>query len=62
MENPNVTNITSISIPVIDRKNNIVLIYIGTSHGWENGAGNIIALKYENGTLQELSRVMLWIS
>lgn len=61
-ENPKAHGSTTISLPAQDKDKHIVLIYIGTQSHWLAGAGFVIAYRYEEGKLQEVSRVMLWIS
>ncbi len=61
-EHPNARGKTTISIPVYDKVNGIVLVYKGSQFHWKSGKGKIIAYRYENGTLVELVSVRIWIS
>lgn len=61
-DNPFAAGCTSVSLPVIDKKAGIVLIYIGTQYDWTAGAGYVIAYRLENGKLREIGNVMMWIS
>jgi hypothetical protein len=61
-ENPKADGWITVSLPAYDRKTNIFLVYIGTQRHGLSGSGWVIAYKYKNGKLKELTRVMLWIS
>jgi hypothetical protein len=61
-ENPMAHGMTRVSLPAYDDKAGIVLVYLGTQYDWLAGSGHLIAYKYKDGKLQELGRVMLWIS
>jgi hypothetical protein len=61
-ENPMAHGMTRVSLPAYDDKAGIILVYLGTQYDWLAGAGYLIAYKYKDGKLQELGRVMLWIS
>jgi len=61
-ENPKAQGHTTVSIPVIDKEHNIVLIYIGAQKDWLEGVGYVIAYRNENGKLLDLGRVQLWAS
>jgi hypothetical protein len=61
-DHPKATGYTDISLPAYDPKTRIVIVYKATQHNWLDGAGWVIAYKYEAGKLKELGRIMLWIS
>lgn len=61
-DNPLAAGTTSVSLPVIDKRAGIVLIYIGTQYDWTAGAGHVLAFRLENGQLQKIGEVMMWIS
>jgi hypothetical protein len=61
-ENPKARGMTSVSLPAYDKELGIVLIYKGTQVHWLNGAGYVIAYRFDGKTLKELGRVMLWVS
>ena len=61
-ENPRARGWTRISLPAYDPKTGLVLVYQGTQSHWLAGAGYLILYRYVDGKLEELGRVMLWIS
>jgi hypothetical protein len=61
-EHPKTHGWTTVSLPAYDPESKIVLIYMGTQSNWLAGSGFLIVFKYENGSLKELTRLMLWIS
>ncbi|MCE5239454.1 hypothetical protein LLH23_13340 [bacterium] len=61
-EHPKAHGSTTVSLPVWDKESGTVLLYMGTQSHWLAGAGHLIAYKYDGTTLQEIARVMLWIS
>ncbi|RPI77454.1 MAG: hypothetical protein EHM45_09035 [Desulfobacteraceae bacterium] len=61
-ENPLTQGWTRVSLPAYDEKTGIILLYLGTQYDWLAGSGDLIVYKYKDGKLQELGRVMLWIS
>lgn len=61
-KNPHVAGMTTISAPVLDRRNRIALMYIGTQLEGLDGVGGIIAYSFENGKLKKLTQIDLWIS
>ena len=61
-EHPQAHGMTQVSLPVIDAKTGLVLIYYGNQYQGLAGAGWIILFKYEQGKLVELGRSMLWVS
>lgn len=60
--NPNVRGITRVSIPIFDRKQNILMMYINVQNDWLAGDGRIVIYKYEAKKLHEISSATLWIS
>jgi hypothetical protein len=52
----------SISLPVYDPNTKIVLVYISSAGDWLAASGDICAFKYENGKLEEIARINIWIS
>lgn len=61
-ENPKADGLTQVSLPAVDPRTGLVLVYMGTQYHWTSGAGYLILYRYADGKLQELERVMLWIS
>jgi hypothetical protein len=61
-KNPHAAGVTTISAPVLDRRNRIALMYIGTQLEGLNGVGGIIAYSFEDGKLRKLTQIDLWIS
>jgi len=61
-ENPKANGWTSVSLPAYDPQTGLILIYKGTQSHWRAGAGYLILYRYVNCQLEELGRVMLWIS
>ncbi len=61
-EHPKVHGITTVSLPIYDEGSGLVLIYKGTQSDGLVGAGHVILYKLENGQLNKLRSVMLWIS
>lgn len=61
-DHPDAHGMTTVSIPVVDKRGGIVLVYRGTQSHWIAGAGYVIAYKYKGGKLEELGRARLWIS
>ncbi len=61
-EHPKASGRTHISLPAYDPQSHVLLIYFGSQFGWTAGAGFIVAYRYENGKLDELGRVQMWIS
>ena len=61
-EHPQAHGWTTVSLPAYDPESKIVLLYIGTQSHWLMGSGYIFVFKYDQGTLKELRRLMLWIS
>ena len=61
-EKPDALSYVSISLPVYNKESNIILIYRDFVTGGKAGAGIIIAYTYENGKLELITRVRLWIS
>ncbi|SPJ13762.1 hypothetical protein SBDP2_110015 [Syntrophobacter sp. SbD2] len=61
-EHPKASGRTRISLPAYDPQSPVLLIYFGTQFDWTAGAGFIVAYRYENGKLDELGRVQMWIS
>jgi len=59
-DNPGARGRTAVSIPVVDTKNSIVLVYLGTSVHYLGGAGYVIAYRLKDGRLEEIGRVMVW--
>ena len=61
-ENPKAHGSTNVSLPVYDKITGLVLVYIGTQSDWLAGSGWIILYRYEKGELQEIQKVIMWIS
>ncbi len=61
-ENPKARGQTRISLPAYDPDLHILLVYYGTQADWLAGAGYVVAYRYENGQLNELGRLTIWIS
>ena len=61
-DNPDVSEIIEISLPVYDPKTGIVLLYFAPSRGPLYGFGSISAYEYENGEIKLITRVGLWES
>jgi len=61
-ENPLAAGMTTVSLPVLDKKNGIVLVYVGTQYDWTAGSGSVFAFRLEKGALREIGSVMMWIS
>jgi len=61
-DNPLAAGMTSVSLPVLDQTNGIVLVYIGTQYDWTAGSGEILAFRLEKGELRQIGAVRLWIS
>ena len=61
-DNPQVRGIITLSVPVHDKDQGIVLVYMGIQGGPLLGSGWITAFKLEAGELTEVGRVNLWIS
>ena len=61
-EHPKAHGWTTVSLPAYDPESKIVLLYMGTQSHWLMGSGFLIVFKYDQGTLKELKRLMLWIS
>lgn len=59
--NPNALGMIEFSKPAIDRKKNLVMIYVGMYGGPKSGIGQVLLYKYKNGTLKQISRALLWI-
>jgi hypothetical protein len=61
-EHPNAMGITSISIPVYDKKEGIVLVYQGTQWHWLAGLGCVVTYEFNKGQLKQTAAVRWWIS
>ncbi len=61
-ENPKARGQTQISLPAYDPDLHILLIYYGTVADRLAGEGCVVAYRYENDQLNELSRIVIWIS
>ena len=61
-EHPSAHGATTVSIPVLDEKSGLVLVYLGTQRHWLDGAGYMLLYRKDKDGLHELARVMLWIS
>ncbi len=61
-ENPKARGQTQISLPAYDPDLHILLVYYGTQADWLAGGGYVVAYRYENDQLNELSRITIWIS
>ena len=61
-ENPKAAGRMQISIPVYDPGSALVMIYRGLSLEWLYGSGCVILYKYENGMVEEIKNVRLWVS
>jgi hypothetical protein len=53
---------TRISLPAYDPDLHILLLYYGTHADVLAGAGYVVAYRYENAQLNELGRMLIWIS
>lgn len=61
-ENPKAHGSTQVSLPACDQDSGLAVVYKGTQSHWLAGAGYLILYRYESGKLNELNRLMLWIS
>jgi hypothetical protein len=61
-ENPNAHGMTSVSLPVIDEKSGVVLVYKGGQSNWLAGGGFLTMYKYKDGKLEFIKSYMIWIS
>lgn len=53
---------TRVSLPAYDEESGLVLVYKGRQSHWLAGSGSIILYRYQDGRLNELKRVRIWIS
>lgn len=61
-ENPDAKCYTTVSLPVVDKKTDLVAIYIGTQCHWRVGVGYLVILTNTDGKFVEKHRVRLWVS
>jgi hypothetical protein len=61
-DHPAAHGATTVSIPVLDEKSGLLLVYVGTQRGWLEGAGFMLLYRKDKDGLHELARVMMWIS
>ncbi len=61
-DHPMARGLTTVSIPVLDEKSGLLLVYVGTQHHWLDGAGFVVLYRLDKDGLHELARVMMWIS
>jgi hypothetical protein len=59
---PGSFGVIKVSIPAYDEVQNITLVYVEKGFGVLLEIGELVLYKYENGSLIELKRVMLWQS
>ena len=61
-DNPLAHGYTQVSLPAYDDGTGLVLIYVGTQTHRLAGAGYLLLYQLDHDRLDELARVMLWIS
>ncbi|WP_243316741.1 hypothetical protein [Geothrix paludis] len=61
-DHPGAGGMATVSIPVVDREQRLLLIYLGTQYDWLAGSGHLVVFRMEGAKLREVASLMLWIS
>jgi hypothetical protein len=61
-DHPKARGMTTVSLPMYDKKRGLVLVYKGWQAHYLEGDGEVILYKYNKGELKKIGEVNVWVS